>query len=478
MNAYPIFINKSFIGLLLVIILASVILFSFSTLTTKPQIWVDEAKSIELARNFLNFGKLNIQVAPGEFTDFPEILQSTGYPVTVSLAAIFKIFGYGLVQARIFMLGWMLAALLAVFMLGRRLFGDSSAIFAVLLIASFASFYDSGRTVVGEIPGFVFLMLGLYLWLEYHSYFGTGFLWGLSVVSKPSVFTWIIPTIILILLLEKKDFLKRIFKIGAGMLPAALGWIFLVLEKPLSSASWVNILNFYKNPYHALSLLENVFTNLSGVLYSATLIYFGVLFFVVLAGWHWNEEVKPRKFYQFAIIYGIFAFIYYLRSPGWLRYILISELLILFLLPDALNIIIKKSKEFFPAIKPFSFYLATTSVFLLFLIQIMHLFTAADIFYSNSAIQAAQILNREFPDSRIATIDSFTLSVLLETQKRSQYIEMAGLPAIGKKLLFDPLPEVVVLAQDGRGLEENRSILENNYQLYSRTGNYFIYSLK
>ena len=266
------------------LILFGVLALSFSTLTTKPQIWVDEAKSIELARNFMDFGKLNIQTAPGEFTGFPEILQSTGYPVTVPLAVFFKIFGYGLVQARIYMLVWMLAALSAVFMLGRRLFGDFSAIFAVLLIASFASFYDSGRTVVGEIPGFVFLLSGLYFWLDRNNYFFSGLFFGLSIVSKPSVFTWIIPTIVLILLFERKDFLKKIFLTGFGMVPAALGWILLVLGNPFIKASWINILNFYRNPYQSVSLSENVISNLSRVLQSTTLIYFGGLWIIFLMG--------------------------------------------------------------------------------------------------------------------------------------------------------------------------------------------------
>lgn len=456
-------------GLFLAVILASVTLFSFSALTTKPRIWIDEAKSIELARNFLNFGKLNIQIAPGEFTDFPEILQSTGYPVTVPLAIFFKLFGYGLVQARIYMLGWMLAALGAVFLLGKRFFGDSSAALAVLLIASFASFYDSGRTVVGEIPGFVFLALGLYLWLERGSYFSAGFWWGLAVVTKPSVFTWIIPAITLIFLFERRDFFKRIFAVGAGMLPAALGWIFLVLEKPLSRSSWANILNFYQNPYHAPSLLENVLTNLSGALYSTTLVYFGILFVAVLAGWHWSEEAKIRKFYQFAALYSIFAFIYYLRSPGWLRYILISELLILALIPFSVSRIAERFKK-----SGFPIVILTS----LFLVQGIHLFTAADIFYSNVAILASELLNREFPDAPIGIFDAFTLSVLLKTEKRSQLIEMAGLPVIGKNPLFsEPLPEAVVFSPDGRFLEENQPILKNKYRLYSRAGNYFIYSL-
>lgn len=454
------------------LIFFGVLALSFSTLTTKPQIWVDEAKSIELARNFMNFGKLNIQTAPGEFTGFPEILQSTGYPVTVPLAIFFKIFGYGLVQARIYMLGWMLAALSAVFIIGRRFFGDYSAIFAVLLIASFASFYDSGRTVVGEIPGFVFLLIGFYFWLDRSEYFWTGFWWSLSIVSKPSVFTWIIPTLVLILLFKRKDFLKNIFLTGFGMLPAAMGWILLVLGNPFIKASWINILNFYKNPYQSVSLSENAVSNLSQVLQSTTLVYFGGLLILLLMGWYWNEEEKLRKLYQFAVFYSAFAFIYYLMSPGWLRYILISELLILFLLPDAAG----KAAKFF---KDFSLRLPILILASLFIIQFVHLFTAADIFYSNSAILASELLNREFPDKSIGVINSSALSVLLNTNKRFQFVEMTGLPMIGENPLFsDPRPEVMAFWPGEKLSAESQLILENYYLPYSKAGGYLIYLLR
>src|SRR3989344_8136767 len=117
---------------LLAILLAVII--SIPALTTKPHLWADEAKSIELARNFLDYGKLEIQTAPGEFTGFPQILQSTGYPVTVPLAFVFKFFGIGLMQARIYMLFWMALFLIASFVFLRKLFGDWEAVSALFLI--------------------------------------------------------------------------------------------------------------------------------------------------------------------------------------------------------------------------------------------------------------------------------------------------------------------------------------------------------
>ena len=152
--------------------------------------------------------------------------------------------------------------------------------------------------------------------------------------------------------------------------------------------------------------------------------------------------------------------------------------MILFLIPLAVNSILRHLRERGYGLKFFPSYFATTILTLLFLVQFTHFFTAADIFSSDSAIQASKVLNREFSDSHIAAIDSFTLSVLLNTQKRSSYLEMTGLPVIGRKLLSDPLPEVAVFGSDGSELAENQPVLESRYSLYSRAGNYFIYSLK
>ena len=150
-------------------ILAAILLFVFAvslpTLTTRPRLWADEAKSIELALNFERFGALDMQTAPGEFSGVAHLLQSTGYPVTVPLAGIFSLFGFGMTQARLFMLLWMIAALCVIFFFLRRLFGAREALFALALIATFASFHDNGRTVVGEIPGFLFLLMGLWILL-------------------------------------------------------------------------------------------------------------------------------------------------------------------------------------------------------------------------------------------------------------------------------------------------------------------------
>ena len=130
---------------------------SFMTLTTKPRLWTDEAVTIEIAHSLSRFGELNIQTSPTQFFEFPYLLQSTGYPLTVLLAAVFRIFGFSFVAVRSFMVFVMLASYLP-FSFGRNVFGPKKT---ALLFTSYARsfFYASGRTATGEV-GSIFLDYG------------------------------------------------------------------------------------------------------------------------------------------------------------------------------------------------------------------------------------------------------------------------------------------------------------------------------
>ncbi|MDD5430727.1 MAG: glycosyltransferase family 39 protein [Candidatus Pacebacteria bacterium] len=466
--------NKYFNFGLIALAIVWVVVYSSITLTTKPRLWVDEAKSIELAESFADYGKLDIQTAPGKFSGIPQLLQSTGYPVTAPLALIFKIFGNSLVAARVFMLAWMIAALIGIYSLGRRIFGEKEAILAVFLTASFASFFDSGRTVVGEIPGFVFLTCGIYCCLLKKNYYLSGLFLGLAVVTKPSVFLAIAPAIFLAFIFEGRGFIGKILKTGIGMIPAAIGWILLVLGNPFVKSSWESILNFFKNPYSSDSVGGNMLSNFLGFFHSTTLIYFGILFLVVITARFFLNDQKLKSIYNFAIIYGALAFVYYLRSPGWLRYIVVAELLILFLLPEALRIIADK----IPKIGGCAVRLVATGAVFLIAVQTFHLFTAAQIYTSDTAIKTADYLNEKFSGKSIGVMNSLGVSILLDADKKYQIVEMAGIPVIGENpLSANPLPEVIVSVIGDKFLEQGRPVLEKKYRLTDNFDGYDIYTL-
>ena len=452
-----------------------VLAISFSTLTTKPRLWTDEAVSIEIARNFQTDGVLDIKTAPGIFSGFSERLQSTGFPVTVPLSFFFKLFGYGLVQARVYMILWMLATLSLVFWLGGKWLGSLTGTGAFLLFITFASFYGSGRTVVGEIPGFFFLLAGLYFLLSRRQFYWAGIFLGLAVVSKLSVFGLIVPALVVTYLFEWRSFLRTLVPVATGMIPAAVGWIFLNLSQPFLASTWANLLSFYQNPYSS-SISENIFKNITDIPHSTTIIYFGILFLCIIAG-RFLADSSRKTLYNFVIVYAVFAFAYYLRSPGWLRYILIAELLILFLLPHALSLLFGRFQGGLPQVlhgKPVPAFLLT----ILVVIQCVQMFTVSELFYSEGAMRAATSINENFPGKSVGVLNAVEVALWLNTSERYLSMDLTGLPQIGQNpLLQKDLPEILVGYPSQRFFLEEKEAVDSRYVIYGVVGGYTIYKL-
>ncbi len=471
-------------GAVIILIIVIVLYISSGSLLTKPRIWVDEASSIEQSHNLLRSGTPDIEIAPGQFTGVPYLIQSTGYPITVPLALVFKVFGYGFAQARVYMLVWVIVALFMVFYSANKFFGNFNAIFSFLLVASFASFYANGLTVVGEIPGFVFLLVGL-LYLQRGSYFLTGLVWGLAVVAKPSVFLPIIPAIVLTFLFERGGFFKKTISVGLGMIPAGLLWIWILLPHPFSGDVWSSIVTFYANPYGSV-IIGNITNNLAGFFHSVTLIYFCLLFLLILGARFILKNDKVGVIYTFTLVYSLLAFGIYLRSPGWLRYILISELLILFILPHAVITITGRYAERFKV-----YLVGRKKIYVIFLslllfLQIGHFVTGAKLFYSDSELKTAEFLNLNFPDDSIAVYNSLTLFVLLEQKDRYQVVGTNVIPISGissafsdpKPLFVKPPVDLIVFSKNQKFSSDEEKVIKDVYsELYDDHG-YVVYRLK
>lgn len=471
------FFKKNITVLLFCLGIMFVLFYSFSTLTTKPRIWTDEAVSIDIARNYQTERILDVKVAPSEFSGFGERLQSTGYPVTVPLAWFFNFFGFGLAQARIYMLLWLLAVACFSFWLGKEWFGEWKGVSIFFLLISFASLYASGRTVVGEIPGFLFLLVGLYFLFDQKKYFWSGMVLGFAVVSKLSVFALVIPALVLTYLFDWRNFFRVLVPLALGMLPAGVTWIFLNLSNPFLGSSWENLFGFYGNPYGS-SISSNIVHNLISSPHSTTLLYFGVLAVcVILARFVKGNEWKTL--YNFVIVYGCLAFVYYLRSPGWLRYVLIAEFLVLFLLPHSLSLILENLREKFLVISKRRNLIFAVILGGLVLLQFIQLFFLSDIYISDKPLRVAEIINKDFAGKSVGVLNAIEVASLLETPNRYLALDLTGVPQVGKNpLMYDPLPEVLVSYPDHHFLTENQDMVNKKYSLKNSVGGYNIYELK
>ena len=464
-------------------ILLAVTVLSFRDILTYPRIWQDEAGTIELAHNVVKYGSPDIEVAPGKLTGTPHLIQSTGYPVFVPLALVFKVFGYGFTQARYFMLAWTLVALLAFFFLAKRFFGSSNALLALLLIASFSSFYNSSRTVVGEIPGFVFLLFGL-AYLSKTNYVAAGLLFGLAIAAKPSVFGLIIPATVIVLLIHRAGFFRKLAAIVAGVIPTVVFWFIIVNRGIVDPDVFLELWRYYSNPF-ALSQSASFLSNTINFFYSPTLIYFTLLFLVIFSARLLNGRSRMVILYDFVLCYSGLAFLYYLRSPGWLRYILIAELLILFLLPHAVTSL---SGRFLGRMKSGLWRkLPYVVVSLLVCVQLFRFATSANIFYSDLVIKTADYLNKEFPDESVAVVNSFSLAVLLNQDQKYKVVDQHAIFPVWaterafidpKPLLVQPPVMLMIYQSDSKILPADADILERNYGLVREMNGYKIYKLK
>jgi hypothetical protein len=146
----------------LVIVIAPFV--AFYNLEANPRPWHDEGSYLSLAKTLVTDGVYAVRSSEG-YQTFGAV-QSAGPTVVLPVAVSFKLFGTGLVQARVVSAGYMLFALAMLFGVGFQLFGLRTALFAViaLLSSSTVGFLLYGRQVLGEVPALGYWLAGWIAW--------------------------------------------------------------------------------------------------------------------------------------------------------------------------------------------------------------------------------------------------------------------------------------------------------------------------
>ncbi|MFH0852554.1 MAG: glycosyltransferase family 39 protein [bacterium] len=460
------FFKKNYEVLILTMVFAFVVVFSLNNLATKPSIWPDEAFNIEAAQNFSLFGKLDIQTAPGIFSNASYTLVTSNYPAMVPLAGFFSIFGFGWDQARIFMILWLLAALATIYFVTRSFFGKPAAIYALLLCVTFASFFGIGRPVTGEVPGFVFLLLGLYYLIKRENYWLVGLFFGLALAAKPSIYHALPLVFLIYVLFFRKDIIFKIVKFAAGgFLPVLLYFIFIIPDF-FSVGGWINIYKLYQNPFiDSPSLTTNFLNNVSGFFSQTTLIYFSLLIFAAVFAFVRHRKAIPeiwQKSFLFFCIYGALVIIYFLRSPGWFRYLFALELLTLILIYPSFLLIFKK-------------WQALVFCGILISVQVVQLFFFSDIAYSTRPQEVSSFVNSRSAQS-VGIINLSQVAAFIPPEKK--YHVISDVRQIGENPLSfsdDKLPELIVLWKGDEYAVQYQDVLDKKYALLKEFGVYKVY---
>lgn len=177
--------------------------FAFHNLTRYPAPWFDEGSHLHVPKTLALYGEYADISSDGFRYYGPTI--GVGPTVMLPIAAAFKLFGIGLIQARFVMALYLLAACYIFFKLAEHLSGKAVAWIALALILSSRSvlFLEYGRQLLGEVPGFFFLALALYLWFvkwnenDVKRLATIGLFFGLAMITKYQYLLFLAPTLIL-----------------------------------------------------------------------------------------------------------------------------------------------------------------------------------------------------------------------------------------------------------------------------------------
>lgn len=424
-----------------------------------------------MARSLAIFGKLDFQVSPSELSQVAYRIQSTGYPVTVPLAVFFKVFGWGLTQARIFMLLWMVVVLGFLFYFFKKISSEAEAVWILALLAVFAPFYGNGRTVIGEVPGLIFLLGGLLILFYRQSGFWCGLLLGLAVASKPSVYLAVIPAVLAVSFVSQplKNFFRRSFFMLLGSLPAIILIPWLTMPDPFSFVDWKKWVGYFFSPYSVgVSPWVFVRQNLSSLPHTPTLIYFALILLSACLIYVYERRFADgfRKFFLFTIIYSFFEFVFYLRSPGYLRYLIAVEIFIF-----GLGVMTWRQFVFSLNKKKYFYWLMC----FLLLFQTYHLFFRSKLYASPDELGVISYVENNTRQETIGVLNVPHLSALLPPERTYSLVHMYNIPNLGRNPLAYK-PDLLIINAEGQPEVDNS--LKNfgvSYRVLKNIGRYTVY---
>lgn len=177
--------------LFLSLALLPALLLMLPNLDVYPWAAPDEMHHLGVAKNLAEHSRYASGSPEAGFKDF-DPFDSVGPTVILPIAAVFRVAGVSVHNARLVMAAYFMLFLVAVYFFaeGRWLPAYNSAAAAVMATLAFSSVY-LGRTLYGEVPAMTFLLFGMLAWLgalksPHPVRWGllAGFLLGLMVLTK------------------------------------------------------------------------------------------------------------------------------------------------------------------------------------------------------------------------------------------------------------------------------------------------------
>ncbi len=444
------------------------------SLSSSPATWFDEGINLGIVKSLITKSVYSLEIAPDSFINERPFLITTNYPVLFPVALSLKIFGINLMAARLPMVLFLWGFALVSYLLVKKMYSAKAATLTVALLVSFVPFYGNGKAVLGEIPGLLYLLIGLLLIsnASLPKLFAAGIFFGLSAATKP-FFLIIIPALLVGEIYahrsSAKELTRRLPPLLAGAAAPLILWLYLTLQTPIF-ASFKTAIAYYSNSYASSGFLGIIGNNILRFFTETTPIHFALLLIVAITAVAIKIKRENIKLKEVEII--LFSFIilnlaWYLKTPGWYRYFFTAHILLFLFFPNSLERILNKK-------------MAVAIVLALFLIQTSMLYTKRlePLYYSRAAANIATTLNgAQNENKNILIFNSPSISFLLN-RAPSQYLQINPVLAFGEPSLASAngkLYDIIVgRSLDGLKIEDLRETLDKNYTSTNQDG-YIVY---
>jgi 4-amino-4-deoxy-L-arabinose transferase-like glycosyltransferase len=319
-----------------------------------PMPWYDEGSHLHVAKNYALQGVYADSSSEGYRPFGPAI--GVGPTVIMPIAALFKLGGVSIVNARLLIVVYSLLTLVVVYMITLRMTSWPYALLAVmlLLLTSSIRYQYYSRTVVGEAPGMFFLMLGLALWLHPRGrsilgLVGVGILIGLSTITKNQYAFFILPSLFVCWIADIVWYKQRgwrYFVIPGVISGLMFGlWLFIVIIKLGQGNNFAeNLATLQTAGMGAFIVIDSqsiqrvmtflTDTNLYGTLFIPALLY------GALISLRRDEKSQQRGI---VALFLIVSTVLFTISLGWDRYafgpVVLSVFFVVLLIQDLVHLV-------------------------------------------------------------------------------------------------------------------------------------------
>lgn len=422
------FIKKNARWIILLAILVGYGFLIADNFLTRPYIWLDEGFKMQLGRNFAEFGKIGIQLVPGEIA-LSLHNASTGWVLPASLAVFFKTFGTSFFTGRIVSSLYLLGFIVLSYLFLWRMWGAREAVLGSLLLISFSPLYANGKMVLAEGPSLFYLAAALNVYYFWRA--GTvrnaalsGFLFGLFAAGKLAFLVlFAAPLMAVGLYFLAKGRISRLrflwfllFFIVASLPTAILSILPLISGGALVAVSPENYANAYGLGCFSCQVVENLklwFTD-------STLIHLSALAFVsALALWRVSRNEKPDWPVWAVFFYLLLTAGYFLTSPAVYRYLLPAQVVLLAILPVSAFYLSGEWPKIFR--KSFVFF----GLVVLVAVQSYHFFYLSSVFEREGPVLFEKYAKENIgEENSVGVINSSLPPVVAPNGKMSQFIRL------------------------------------------------------